>query len=660
MYEYDIGITHSRSGKKGTGDIVIGRDSKNVEFSISASEIDGHFLILGKTGTGKSTLLLRILEQLDAIDCNVVVIDPHGELTPKAVTVCTQKELIFYGRIKSSDNPAGKSVTSNFLKCRNGEDDLERTSEWIRSIFSQDPVISSGTWGPRIQVIFSSVLREYMRQNGESANISGFLRILVTRDRLEEMASSCLDENLRQILEFQTKNWTKWLDYAGSSINKLLSILSNSQIRRLTSSEKDSFDLGLELAKSNRLVVTGISKISNSEETTRVFSLLMLMRIWSEMIRLDKPRDTYIVIDEAQNVPESIMELMLSEGRKFGIHLILSTQFLKSQDEYFEKYLLGNIRGFACFQLSTGDAYKIGNMFTDRLAKRVISVLKDQSYHKFLFWTGGSFASRLPASLSSSPLKLPDSDKLVLERLSASIDKYGALEEEISETRIPKKRSLHSIMVDKFASYLKSQNISMRKERLKGNTISDGYFVFKGREYLVECEVSDLSNKYRVLEKVRNTDGEVLVFLVPENERNRLVEFLANPTAFLDENGIITEKPLRSGNKTLHASDIWSKLEQILIVSYNGREFNVRGKTKYVSFSLGRLTSEWANALFSISTANSVIRKRIYSYMKQKRKFLLPRDSSELASFIGSEIDWKNLVRSQSLTVNCGDLILAL
>ncbi len=658
MYEYDIGIGRKgpRSGKeKG---IAMGEDPGGKKYFLDPSVLDGHMLVLGKTGTGKSTFLSGLIQQIGGLDCNIVVIDPHGELTTKSIGLCPGKELLYFGPGVLPAGDAKKAVMCNFLTNSGSEDDLERTSEWIRSIFSREELISSGTWGPRLQVIFSSVLREYMRQDGKKANISGFLNALVSRDRLEKLSEGSRDENLKQILHYQSRNWNKWLDYAGSSINKLLGILSNSRVRSLISSEEETVDISSELLKSNRLLVSGISKVTNSEETARVFSLLLLMRVWNSITGSSGRSDTYIFIDEAQNIPESIMELMLSEGRKFGIHLVLGTQFLNSRDDSFEKYLLGNIKSYACFQLSSRDAFTMSRNFSGKLSERVGMILKEQSYHRFLFWSGGSFAARTPVTLSTRLLDTSAMGRITAERIGRAIEKHGSdLPEYIAPAK-PGRKTLHSIMIDRFAEYIESRGILFRKEHPSGRSVSDGFFTYEGREYAVECEVSDMSSRFRVLEKIRNTGGEMLVFLIPEVNRQKLIEYIASPTSFYLENGILIEKPLVRKNSTIHASEIWSKLDQILIVSYDGRQFMVNGKTKTVRFSTGRLSSEWATALYSHSTVNPEERKRIFSFMKKTGKFVLSRKNRDLASYVGTGIPEHTVPSEVADTITCGDLIL--
>ena len=74
---------------------VLGISGGGNEVSTSIEELAGHFLICGKTGTGKTNLLRLIIGSLDAAEGNVVLFDPHGQLSDWTIANVKNKDTVF-------------------------------------------------------------------------------------------------------------------------------------------------------------------------------------------------------------------------------------------------------------------------------------------------------------------------------------------------------------------------------------------------------------------------------------------------------------------------------------------------------------------------------------------------------------------------------------
>jgi DNA helicase HerA-like ATPase len=88
----------------------------HVPFGIRRSDLRSHLYIVGKTGTGKSTLIKSIVSQAIALGIGVGVLDPHGSLIEDIL-----EETIPANRIKDTIvfAPADRDwpVSLNLLRC---------------------------------------------------------------------------------------------------------------------------------------------------------------------------------------------------------------------------------------------------------------------------------------------------------------------------------------------------------------------------------------------------------------------------------------------------------------------------------------------------------------------------------------------------------------
>ena len=105
-------------------------------------DLHSHGLIIGMTGTGKSNYLRIVLDRLNSEDCNIVLLDPHGEVTDYALMKSKKRRVFLSG----SDYPGSEGIYSgiNVLSTTGGMIEASIVSDWIRQAFSMDDVLSMG------------------------------------------------------------------------------------------------------------------------------------------------------------------------------------------------------------------------------------------------------------------------------------------------------------------------------------------------------------------------------------------------------------------------------------------------------------------------------------------------------------------------------------
>ena len=118
----------------------------HVPFGIRQSDLRSHLYVVGKTGTGKSTLIKSIVNQAIARGIGVGVLDPHGSLIDEimdgSIPESRIKDTILFA-------PADRDwpVSLNLLRC------AAQPSHVASGLVSAFEGLFGSSWGPRLEWI---------------------------------------------------------------------------------------------------------------------------------------------------------------------------------------------------------------------------------------------------------------------------------------------------------------------------------------------------------------------------------------------------------------------------------------------------------------------------------------------------------------------------
>ncbi len=260
-------------------------------------EANGHKLVLGNSGQGKTFFLMRELEDYCEQNKMILILDYSGSFTEEEMA---EKKFLYPDKVKRL-NLAEELFKWTFyadsvkLCIKNVADALEEVLD-CESYYQK------------------KLLEEAVRRTLESENdicISRLLRI-IEKMLLEEQ----LSENTGRTAENLQHLLTRLSPYED---------LDNFEIR----SQEDSIRMDAPL--------TIIDLSSYPEGQRRFLTKLMMSLLWRE-VYCPKAKSRYeiLVLDEMQflSVKEgSTLNSMLHEGRKKGLSLVLSTQYISHYGE---------------------------------------------------------------------------------------------------------------------------------------------------------------------------------------------------------------------------------------------------------------------------------------------------------------------------------------
>ncbi|MCL4323116.1 MAG: DUF87 domain-containing protein [Candidatus Thermoplasmatota archaeon] len=569
-FRYDIGVSSGRTNEKGGIDLGAGTDGN--PYRINSKSLMFHTLITGRTGTGKSNLLLNISKNILQIEkSNLIVVDFHGSLSSSIISMIGKQSLIYLGASKNGR----KSVKMNILK---GASESSVSFYLTQEIFSRESSLSSGTWGPRLQTIFTSVLRESLQIDPEST-LSDFMDTLLSREKMKTLAEQCKNES-KKVVENLISRWQSWIEYSTSSINKLYPIISDPHVRSLVSSRAESLDIIRELKEGNKVVVLDVSKTRFSSTQGRIISSLVLNRIWTDILKEGAISPTMIIADEAQNLNSSVLSEILSEGRKFNAYVTVASQYLDQYDRYTKGALLSNCGSIYSFNVSEKDALDVSNVITNRkkrgetLKSILLGSPHNATHFDFLSANGIEVNSFTPYLI-----KATGSEENLENRIEESINRFG---NEVQETQqeielMPE----HSYLLSFMLRFLENKGLFPEKEKKLNDLRPDIMFFHNNKPFVIEIEVSDLEKFSRAIEKAVNYNTMKLIFLCGRDKGKLLYE------KFESKESVI--KALE--NLQMKGIGSYFDFRKIIICEERGGMLYLIDKGKFTRFSLEKLDS---------------------------------------------------------------------
>ena len=586
-------------------DTVIGLNGDGNPVSINRNDLNGHFLICGKTGTGKTNLLKLLLNSLDRSDSNIILFDPHGQLADWAIGSFKKKDIVFLsGRPYPGCNNRYTGI--NVIEAHDSEDSAIISSSWMREVLSSEEALSHGTWGPRLEVIFGPVLIECIKGQND-LTLQEFQSLISDRTKLIDVIEKSGKRELVNYLRSQSGDRKAWMDLVASAMNKLLPVLESSFSRRLLSSHFSN-DLNLDkiIASYKSLIVPDLNESITGISGYKIASVLLLAKIWSSLLRkgVDE-RKTYVVIDEAHLFPEKILTTLLSEGRKYGIVLILSYQYLTQISKSGLSSLFGNIRNISVFNLSRDDSRLISeNIAEIRRRDRLSDKILLQDFHSCLFYSKGSYGEIGPFTIKPSYIEGNVDPDLIQAKKCESILKYGNAETEIPQNE-PEEISIHEIMINDLRDYLQKKGLSCKTGIKFSDVIPDLVTEVGLSRIFFEVEESDIRNSLRIAKKLLDYKGEKVAFVSQRVNRDKLL--IAIIRIYHGIFQIASSLSMKQYGKYADIASIWD----ILLISYENGKFEFFNGKEYVKFLPRHLASRGSLDLRVSKLPYAVIRKQI-------------------------------------------------
>lgn len=321
-----------------------------------------HTYIIGKSGTGKTTLIANMAIDDIRKGRGVAVIDPHGDLCN------TILEYIPSNRVNDCCyfNPADPDYVYplNVLECQN-ESQKELVASGVLSIFKK--LYGNISWGPRLEHILRNTVLTLVNTPG--SDLTHIVEILTNKSFREKAVSQLTNQTLINFWrnEFDRMD-PKFQNEAVSPIlNKVGQFIASTNIRNTVAHAKSKIDIQ-KIMDEKKILIADLSSGKLGEDNSSLLGAMLITQIQlSAMNRVfqatEERSDFYLYVDEFQNFATESFIKILSEARKFKLNLIIANQYMTQLDRTIQDAILGNVGSIISFVVGNQDAFILSKEF---------------------------------------------------------------------------------------------------------------------------------------------------------------------------------------------------------------------------------------------------------------------------------------------------------
>ena len=324
-----------------------------VPFGINGYDRLFHALILGQTGTGKSTLLRSMALQDAKNGQGFCLIDPHGDIAESLHQTLDVPHT--YWNVSDPSNPYGYNP-------------IPRAAKSLRPLIAAGFVDTlrhqwADAWGPRLESLLRWGLLALLDQPG--ATIADLMPLYTDKAFRKEVIQNIEDvECLRfWTQEYPALSYKTAFDEVAPIANKLSALLSQPILRRALTVPQTPLRFR-KIIDDGDILIVNLAKGQLGSGAANVMGGLILTGLrnaaFSRQNEPEQLRTPYFVsVDEFHHFTSETTAESLSELRKYGLGLTLAGQYLSQASKATQNAILGNVGTSIIFRLGISDTPKM-------------------------------------------------------------------------------------------------------------------------------------------------------------------------------------------------------------------------------------------------------------------------------------------------------------
>jgi type IV secretory pathway TraG/TraD family ATPase VirD4 len=354
--------------------------NKRVNFGIKQDDRRAHMYLIGKTGTGKSTLLETLIRQDIASGQGLALLDPHGDLVEKILAHLPEqrKDDLIYFNVPDHTQALSLNPLESITPLKR-----PLAASGLLEVFKK---LWMDSWGPRLEHIMRNALLALLDQ--PQATLADILRLLDDQAFRKEAVTQIKNAQVRDFWAKEYENYPARfrMEAIAPIQNKVGAFLANPVLNKILTQTKSAFYLR-RVMDEGKILLVNLAKGKIGEDTAMLLGALLITRVGlAALSRADLPeedrKDFHLYIDEFQNFTTLSLASMLSELRKYRVNMIFAHQYLSQLDPQVRDAILGNVGTLISFRLGVTDAEILEKEFYPEFSIRDLISLPN--YHIYL------------------------------------------------------------------------------------------------------------------------------------------------------------------------------------------------------------------------------------------------------------------------------------
>ena len=426
--------------------------NQKAKFGIKPNDRTRHFYVIGKTGTGKTTLLENMAIQDIQKGKGLAIVDPHGEFAEKMLDFIPPNrvnDVIYF-------NPSDLEYPIAFNAIEKVDPEYRHlVASGLMGVFKK---IWPDVWSARMEYILHNSVLALLEYPGST--LLGINRILADKEYRKKVVDRLTDPSVKSfwVNEF-AKYPDRFREEAVAPIqNKVGQFISSPLIRNIIGQTKTAIDFR-GVMDSGKIMIMNLSKGKVGEDASKLLGALCITKLQlAAMSRVNVPeedrRDFYLYVDEFQNFVTESFANILSEARKYRLSLILAHQYIdqlvQGENSVVKDAVFGNVGTLATFRVGAADAEFLEKEFEPEFMQNDLVNLGFASVYLKLMIDG--MASRPFSANTLPPIKTDEKsqrDKII----------------KVSRERYASKRADVELKIAKWSGVIASEKAETKEKR---------------------------------------------------------------------------------------------------------------------------------------------------------------------------------------------------
>lgn len=324
------------------------------KFGIKLDDRKRHVYMIGKSGTGKSTLIENMAIDDVYEGRGVIVVDPHGELADKVLS-CIPDERVADVIVF---DPADRAYPIAFNLLEAVEDDFKgMVASGFVGIFKK---IFGDSWGPRLEhILRNTVLALLDYPNSTMLDIPRMLTDIHFRNKV---VLKVKDPVIREfwVNEFAQYDSKFRTEAVSPILNKVGQFLATATIRNIVGQYHSRINIR-DIMDQKKILVINLSRGKIGEDNSALLGAMVITKIQLAAmsradVTLEKRSDSFLYVDEFQNFATDSFGVILSEARKYNLCLTMANQYIEQMPETVRSAVFGNAGTIVTFRVGGTDA----------------------------------------------------------------------------------------------------------------------------------------------------------------------------------------------------------------------------------------------------------------------------------------------------------------